>query len=121
MEKHEHDCIFCKIVNGEISCDKIYENDNFLAFLDIKPIAEGHTLLIPKKHFKSILDVEKEYSAEFLEFIMKVGKILLDKYLSDGFNLSLNNGESAGQVVNHVHFHILPRKIDDNKRGISIG
>ena len=121
MEKHKQDCIFCKIVNGEIPCNKIHENIDFLAFLDINPVAEGHTVIIPKKHFDTLLDVEKEYSLAFIKFLQDVGKVLIKKYVSNGFNIALNNGESAGQVVNHVHFHMLPRKTGDNKRGIFIG
>ncbi len=117
MEKNKSECVFCKIVKGEIPCHKIWEDENFLAFLDIEPAGEGHTLVIPKKHFRTLLDVEKEYSSKFIKFLQKVGKILIEKYKSDGFNIVLNNGKSAGQVVEHVHFHILPRKQGDGKKG----
>lgn len=115
------ECIFCKIVKGEIPCDKIWEDENFLAFLDINPNAEGHTLVIPKEHFEKINDLEGIYSEKFISAISEVGKILMEKYNSEGFNVVLNNGKSAGQIVPHVHFHVLPRKEGDNKKGLVIG
>ena len=120
METH-NDCIFCKIVKGEIPCTKIFEDEKYLAFLDIKPIGEGHTIIIPKKHFKTLMDLNEDISQKYIDAIKKTGKILLKKYNADGFNSVLNNGEAAGQIVNHVHFHLLPRKRGDNKRGIFIG
>lgn len=117
----EEDCIFCKIVKGEIPSEKIWEDEDFIAFSDVHPVAEGHTLVIPKKHFENLIGVDKENSETFIQAIQEVGKILIDKYDSDGFNAVLNNGKSAGQVVEHVHFHLLPRKEGDGKRGIFIG
>lgn len=115
------DCIFCKIVEGKIPSNKIWENENFLAFLDIYPVGEGHTLLVPKKHFSNLLEVEKNYSEEYMDALKKVGAKLMEKYDSSGFNVVLNNGVNAGQVVDHVHFHLLPRKKGDDKRGLFIG
>ena len=115
------DCVFCKIVKGKIPCNKIWEDENFLAFADVKPIGEGHTLVITKKHFNDLVDLDEETSKEYLDIIKHVGKLLMKKYNCDGFNVVLNNGKSAGQIVKHVHFHILPRKEGDNKRGIFIG
>ena len=114
-------CIFCKIVAGEILCDKIWEDSEFISFLDIKPVGEGHTIVIPKKHFDTLIDLNENFSEKYIDAIKKTGKILMEKYNANGFNSVLNNGEAAGQVVNHVHFHILPRKKGDNKRGIFIG
>lgn len=114
-------CIFCKIVSGEIPANIVYEDEDFLGFLDINPVAEGHTLFISKKHFDNLLDVDEEFGEKFIFGLQKVGKELMRKYDSDGFNIVLNNGESAGQVVKHVHFHLLPRKKGDNKKGIFIG
>ena len=115
------DCIFCKIVKGEIPSEKIYEDEDFLAFADIKPAEEGHTLLISKKHFNTLSEVDKEVGSKFIEVIQNVGKSLMNKYNSTGFNITLNNGRAAGQVVGHVHFHLLPRREGDNKRGIFLG
>lgn len=118
-----NECIFCKIVNGEISLGKgkIWEDEDFLAFLDINPVGEGHTLLIPKKHFGTLIDIDGEISLNYIKALQEVGKILMEKYNSTGFNIVLNNGKDAGQVVEHVHFHLLPRKEGDGKKGIFIG
>ena len=115
------DCIFCKIVKGEIPCEKIWEDENFLAFLDAHPIVEGHTLVIPKEHFEKLIDVDGETSSKYIGALREVGRVLIEKYSSDGFNVVLNDGKSAGQVVGHVHFHLLPRKEGDGKKGIFIG
>jgi len=115
------DCIFCKIVKGEIPCEKIWEDEDFIAFADVHPIAEGHTLVIPKKHFEKLTDVEEEIAQKYIMALQNVSNVLMEKYNSDGFNIVLNNGKSAGQVVPHVHFHMLPRKEGDNKKGIFIG
>ena len=107
------DCIFCKIAKGEIPCVKIWEDENFLAFIDANPIAKGHTLVITKKHFDDLINVEKDFSEKYFEALKVVGELLMKKYGCDGFNVVANNGKSAGQVVNHVHFHIIPRKEGD--------
>ena len=120
MEKNHSNCIFCKIVAGEVPCHKVWENEDFLAFLDATPVGEGHTLVIPKKHFNTFLDVDKEHVSEFMEFLQEVGNIVLKKYDADGFNIILNNGKFSGQVVGHVHFHILPRKEGDGKKGFCL-
>ena len=114
-------CIFCKIIAGKIPSVKIWEDENFVAFLDIKPIGEGHTVVIPKKDFDTLMDLNENTAEKYMGAIKKTGKILMKKYDADGFNSVLNNGKSAGQIVNHVHFHILPRKKGDNKRGVFIG
>ncbi len=116
-----NDCIFCKIIKGEIPSKKIWENENFLAILDVKPVGEGHTLVIPKKHFNNFLDLDAEISLNYINVLQKTTKILMNKYNATGFNIVLNNGKVAGQLVGHVHFHILPRKEGDNLRGIFIG
>jgi len=116
----DNDCVFCKIAKGEIPCEKIWEDEDFIAFFDAHPVGEGHTLVIPKKHFNDLMSLNEEISVKYFKTIQKVGKILMDKYNSSGFNLILNNGVAAGQVVGHVHFHLLPRKKGDNKRGIFI-
>ncbi|MEM4326221.1 MAG: HIT family protein [Candidatus Pacearchaeota archaeon] len=110
-----NDCIFCKIVKGELPCEKVFENKDFLAFLDIKPVVEGHTLLIPKKHFNTIMDLDKDTSQKYIEVIKEVARIIIKKYNAEGFNCSVNNGKVAGQIINHVHFHILPRKRREEK------
>ena len=107
------DCIFCKIVKGEISKEKIYENDNFFSFPDRNPLVDGHSLVISKKHFLNILAMPSTIGGDLLDCIKNTAiKIMKEKNV-DGFNVINNNFESAGQIVNHVHFHIIPRKKDD--------
>lgn len=115
------ECIFCKIAKGEIKVQKIYENDNFFSVPDAHPRAEGHSLVISKRHFETILDLPSTLGTELLDCIKKTALKIIEKEKVSGFNLVLNNGEVAGQVVKHVHFHILPRKKGDNLRGIFIG
>lgn len=115
------DCIFCKIVKGEIPSTKVWEDENYLAFADANPVGEGHTLVVPKKHFDTLIDLDEETSKNYLEAIKQVAKALMEKHKAQGFNMVVNNGKSAGQIVNHVHFHILPRKEGDTKGGLNIG
>lgn len=112
----EEDCIFCKIVKGEIPCSKIYEDKEFLAFLDIKPINPGHALIVPKIHCKNLLDFPKAEETDLMEFIKKVAGAVVKAVNADGFNLGLNNGEAAGQIIHHAHFHIIPRFSNDGFR-----
>ena len=102
------DCIFCKIAEGEISCSKVYEDDMTIAFLDIGPVAKGHTLVVPKGHFEKIYDMDDESISALMKAVRKVSRAL-EKTFDAGFNVLNNNGEKAGQVVKHVHFHIIPR------------
>jgi len=108
------DCIFCKIVREEIPCHKIYEDDNSLAFLDIKPHAKGHTVVIPKEHGETVFDLTETYLVEFFPSVKKTMKILRDKLNPDGFNVGWNDGKAAGQVVPHLHIHIFPRYNKDD-------
>jgi len=110
-------CIFCKIANKEIPVEKIiYENDNFFSIPDANPITKGHTLIISKKHFETILDMPNSLSPELLDCIKKTALQIVKETDSEGFNVLANTFEVAGQVVKHVHFHIIPRKKDDGLR-----
>ncbi len=104
------DCIFCKISQGNVDEKKIYEDDNFFSILDVNPEVKGHSLVISKNHFKNILEMPSSLGPELLDAIKKTSLILMKKYGAEGFNIINNNFEAAGQIVNHVHFHILPRK-----------
>ena len=110
------DCVFCKIVRGQIKSEIVKTSNNFIAIKDIHPKAEGHTLVIPKKHFVTLLDISSTLGNELLQFTKEVASELLDKKLGDGFNLIMNNLEPAGQIVKHAHIHIIPRKEDDSFR-----
>ena len=114
-------CIFCKISQGEIKVERIYENENFFSIFDVNPIAEGHSLVVSKKHFETSLDIPNKLGSELLDCIKETANKLMKKYNSNGFNITSNNFKSAGQVVPHVHFHMLPRKEGDDKGGIFLG
>jgi len=109
-----NNCLFCKIVSGEIPCNKIYEDKNFLAFLDINPVNKGHTLVIPKKHSKNILDIDKETLKNLMVVVQKLSKQIKTALKSDGINIIINNEPTAGQVIFHTHIHIIPRFNSDN-------
>lgn len=107
------DCIFCKIVKGEIPSEKIYEDEISFAFLDIHPVNLGHTLLIPKKHFETIYDLPEEIATHLIKIAQKIGNSLKNLG-ADGTNITTNNGEAAGQIIFHSHIHIIPRFKNDN-------
>ena len=108
------DCIFCKIANGEIPSKKIYEKDNFFSILDVNQKVEGHSLVISKKHFETLLDVPEDFASELLDCIKKTAIRIMKEKNADGFNVINNNFESSGQLVKHFHVHIFPRKKNDN-------
>ncbi|MFH0752611.1 MAG: HIT family protein [archaeon] len=108
------DCIFCKIASGEISQSTIYEDDKSLAFLDIKPAGRkgaGHTLVIPKRHYKLITDIPDDELEAVIRTVKRVSKALLS--FSAGVNVLQNNERPAGQFVMHAHFHVIPRSVGD--------
>ena len=110
---NDKDCIFCKIARKEIPSEFVYENDNFFAILDIHPIAEGHTLIIPKKHFINILDMPASMGEELISAIKDVSSELIKNGKAEGFNVLQSNEKVAQQEVFHLHFHIIPRKKND--------
>ena len=109
----KNNCIFCAIACGEIPSFKVYEDDLVLAYLDINPFSEGHTLVIPKAHTAGLLDTPDETLAAVVARVKKVAAHLKEALPCDGFNILQNNGAAAGQTVNHVHFHIVPRYAKD--------
>jgi len=111
-------CIFCKIAQKEIACDIIYEDDTTFAFLDIEPRAPGHTIVIPKIHAATITDLSDKDIASLFKTVKTVVSLLKHARAPDGFTIGINHGESAGQVVQHIHIHIIPRWRNDG--GISI-
>ena len=102
------DCIFCKLIKGEIPSTKIYEDADVFAFLDIKPVNPGHTLVIPKTHYENIHDMPDEMVAKVAIAAKKIADALL-KSGAKGVNIGMNNGVHAGQVVFHAHVHVMPR------------
>lgn len=113
MEK-KSDCIFCKIVSGEIPAYKVYEDKNFLAFLDRQPRNEGHTLVVPKNHSSDLLHANASDLEGLLPVVAKVAPAILSATHSQAFNIGINTGKESGQVVFHTHIHIIPRKSNDN-------
>ena len=116
----DKECLFCKIAQGKIKWQKfVAENDTFFAIRDIHPMAEGHTLVIPKKHCTTLLDVPANIGKDMLDLLKRVSSELMDKKFGDGFNLVMNNLAVAGQVVMHAHFHVIPRKEGDGLRSMT--
>ena len=103
------DCIFCKIVAGEIPASKVYEDDHFLAFLDISQVTPGHTLVIPKKHARNLLEMTPDETAALFNIVSRVTKKVESATQPQGMNIISNMEEIAGQSVFHTHVHILPR------------
>lgn len=103
------DCIFCKIVAGQLPCTRIYEDDDVLAFLDIGPVVKGHTLVIPKAHHDPITQTPLPILHKLIAVVQRVADAQLRGLKADGVNVSQANGRSAGQVVSHIHFHVIPR------------
>jgi len=102
------DCIFCKIVKGELPATKLYEDSEAMALLDINPVNLGHSLVIPKKHFKNILETPEDIMAHMMKIVKKVSHGL-EALKPDGININMNNKEAAGQVIFHSHIHVIPR------------
>lgn len=101
------DCIFCKIANGEIPATKVYEDDTVVAFNDLEPQAPSHILVIPKAHISSAAEVTPENSAVIAHIFEVIAKIAKDNGFKDGFRVVNNCGDSAGQTVKHIHFHLM--------------
>lgn len=109
-------CIFCRLVRGEIPSARIYEDEHVLAFLDIGPIIKGHTLVIPKAHHDPLTALPADLLARVMQVVQRVAAAQLSGLGADGVNVHQSNGAAAGQVVPHVHFHVIPRFADDGHR-----
>jgi len=106
-------CIFCKIATGKMPASIIYQDDLCVAFLDINPLGAGHCLLIPRTHYVTLLDMPDQTASAICALLPRLGRALLSVSGCDGFSVLQNNGVVAGQVVDHVHFHLIPRKHED--------
>lgn len=113
------DCIFCKIGRGQLKSEIIAETAHFFAIRDIKPKVPGHTLIISKQHYATLLDIPNDYGNELLSFVRNVAEDLRRSKLGKGFNVLMNNFEVAGQVVMHAHVHIVPRNENDGVRPLA--
>lgn len=103
------DCLFCKIIAGEIPAQKVYENDTVLAFLDIHPVNIGHTLVIPKTHHTNLYETPDETLAQVMTVVKKISVVIKSSLNADGINIEMNNDPVAGQIIFHTHIHIIPR------------
>jgi len=114
MRNINSDCIFCRIIAKEVPALIVYEDDNTIAFLDIKPISKGHTLVVPKEHSTNLTDISEKQLCNAIKVIKRLSISIMKAVGADGFNVGMNNFKAAGQLVNHTHFHIIPRFYSDN-------
>jgi len=112
------DCVFCNIVAGKIPSKKVYENETAVAFLDINPRNPGHTLVIPKKHYQTILDMPDDEAGRLFEVVKKVAVAAKKGTEAEGISIVQSNGPAAGQIVPHVHFHVIPRFRNEGPIGL---
>ena len=107
------DCVFCKILKGEISAQKVYEDAKAVAILDIRPVARGHALVLPRDHFETWMDLPVDVLSALALAAQNVARGVLKATGAQGFNLLMNNHRCSGQAISHAHFHVIPRKTDD--------
>lgn len=105
----DKNCIFCKIVNGEIPCHKLYEDDHVLAFLDISQVTKGHALVISKEHYENFLATPKDVMHHVYDVAQRIGQVQIQMFNAKGVNILTNCYEEAGQTVMHFHVHVIPR------------
>ena len=110
------DCIFCKIIDGKIPAAKVYEDSRVISFLDIMPANKGHCLVVPKKHAQTLIEMGDNDLTAMIRAAKKVASALSLSFGNAGFNLVINNGKEAGQIVNHAHLHLIPRFQKDRLR-----
>lgn len=108
-----NECIFCKIIKGEIPSYTVYEDDTFKVILDRFPAAPGHALIIPKAHYSDMFELTDEVAEKLYPLAKKIATAIKKAVGADGINIIQNNGEAAGQSVHHFHLHIVPRKAGD--------
>jgi len=108
------ECVFCKIIKKELPAYIVYEDDVAIAFLDINPVSEGHILVVPKKHVTRLTEMSEEELTEFMKRVQKVAKMVEEKLTKD-YNIIINQGSKAGQIIQHLHIHIIPRHTGEEK------
>lgn len=111
----QDNCVFCKIIAGEIPSQTIYEDEQFKVILDVGPATRGHALIIPKNHYANLYELPEEIAADAMKLAKKSMIRMTEKLHSDGFNIIQNNGEIAGQTVFHFHMHLIPRYKEDGE------
>ena len=105
----DDNCIFCKIANGDIPTNTVYEDDDFRVILDASPATKGHSLILPKEHYKDMYEIDEDVASKAMRLAKKLTVSMTDKLGCDGFNILQNNREVAGQTVFHFHMHLIPR------------
>ena len=111
----QENCIFCKIIAGEIPSHTLYEDEQFKVILDVGPATKGHALILPKEHYANLYELPEDVAMNVMKLAKKMAQVMTDKLGCDGFNLVQNNGEVAGQTVFHFHMHLIPRYKDDGE------
>lgn len=114
------DCIFCKIISKEIPAEIIYEDEETVACLDANPLSKGHTLILPRVHVNTLLNLPDEKVGPFFLAVKKVAKLLEEKLKAEGFTLGINQGKASGQAIDHLHFHIIPRWKNDGGSSLHV-
>ncbi len=112
-EVPEPECIFCKIIAGQIPSMSVLQTKNALAFMDIGPLAEAHLLVIPKRHYARLDEMPEEEVRDLTALLPRLARVVVKVTEAEGYNILQNNGQVAGQAVGHVHFHVIPRKEGD--------
>jgi histidine triad (HIT) family protein len=110
-----NDCLFCRIIKGEIPSSIVYKDNDVIAFLDIFPFSKGHTIVVPVEHYFNLLDFPEEKMERYFSVLKVLSGRIKNALKADGINIIQNNFPAAGQVINHLHFHILPRWDNDGK------
>ena len=110
------DCIFCQIIEGKIPAEKVQDSENVVSIMDINPVAPGHTLVLPRKHFELLTDLPGELMQELAGVSQNVAKSVMKATDAEGFNYLANNHKCAGQAIGHAHIHIIPRRTGDGIR-----
>lgn len=106
-------CVFCKIVKWETPSQRVYEDEKYIAFLDINPVNFGHTLVIPREHYSDVIEAPSEVMADMIKIAKKIAPAMMAAMNAPAFNIGINNGRAAGQAVDHVHLHVIPRFEND--------
>ena len=114
----DNNCIFCKLANGEIPTNAIYEDEDFKVILDASPASKGHALILPKEHYANIYEIDDEVLAKASKLAQKIITHEKDVLKCDGYNVVQNNGEVAGQTVFHYHMHLIPRYASDDNTNV---
>jgi len=109
-------CVFCKVAAWETPSQRVYEDDKYIAFLDINPVNFGHTLVIPREHYPNFTETPNEALCDMIRIAKKIAPAILEAMKAPAYNVTFNVGEEAGQAVHHVHLHVIPRYGDDGHK-----